>query len=286
MTDRMISHRLATGLWTLLHPGVHAVAGRRRRGWATCGAPGWPPDRRPWPATRRPAATRRGGPPRAPSPGPPHRAPRHASPGGRCRGSPDRRPRTRPRLRGRRPAGHHARPSGRRPRSAGGAASPRRDRRRRDPSFDLDRPHRPLHRGRRRRGKPGIARLGAVLDARGPGHVPPASVLEGALFGALAAAELPAPARQFRLPGRGAVDGLVDAAYPDVRLLLEADGRRWHSRINDLRRDHQRDAEAARAGWQTLRLLHEDVVGHPDEVADMVGDVRTARASRLASLSA
>jgi Protein of unknown function (DUF559) len=137
-----------------------------------------------------------------------------------------------------------------------------------------------------RRGKPGIARLGEVLDARGPGHGPPASVLEGALFGALAAAELPAPARQFRLPGRGAVDGLVDAAYLDVRLILEADGRRWHSRISDLRRDHQRDAEAARAGWQTLRLLYEDVVGHPDEVADMVRDVRRARASQTASRSA
>jgi hypothetical protein len=137
-----------------------------------------------------------------------------------------------------------------------------------------------------RKGKPGIARLGAVLDARGPGHVPPASVLEGALFGALAAAGLPAPTRQFRLPGRGAIEGLVDAAYPDVRLILEADGRRWHSRISDLRRDHQRDAEAARAGWQTLRLLYEDVVGHPDEVADMVRDVRRARATRLATLSA
>jgi very-short-patch-repair endonuclease len=137
-----------------------------------------------------------------------------------------------------------------------------------------------------RRGKPGIVRLGAVLDARGPGYVPPASVLEAALFRALADGALPAPARQFRLPGRGALDGLVDAAYADVRLILEADGRRWHTRIRELRRDHQRDAEAARAGWQTLRLLYEDVVGHPDEVAATVRDVRAVRSAQLAGRTA
>jgi very-short-patch-repair endonuclease len=111
-------------------------------------------------------------------------------------------------------------------------------------------------------------------------------VLEAALFRALADGALPAPARQFRLPGRGALDGLVDAAYADVRLILEADGRRWHTRIRELRRDHQRDAEAARAGWQTLRLLYEDVVGHPDEVAATVRDVRAVRSAQLAGRTA
>jgi len=82
-----------------------------------------------------------------------------------------------------------------------------------------------------RPGKRGLGKLGAVLDERGPGHVPPQSELEGRLFEVLAHAGLPAPVRQFPLPGRGVVTGLADAAYPDVRLILEADGRRWHSRI-------------------------------------------------------
>ena len=132
-----------------------------------------------------------------------------------------------------------------------------------------------------RPGKRGLGKLAAVLDERGPGHVPPQSELENRLFAVLAAAGLPAPVRQFPLPGRGAVTGLVDAAYPDVRLILEADGRRWHTRIRDLRRDHLRDAEAARAGWQTLRFLYEEIVGDPGHVAATVADVRRARAERV-----
>jgi hypothetical protein len=133
-----------------------------------------------------------------------------------------------------------------------------------------------------RPGKRGIATLGAVLDERGPGYVPPQSELERRLFGALAAAGLPLPARQFPLPGRGAVAGLVDAAYCDVRLILEADGRRWHTRVQDLRRDHLRDAEAARVGWQTLRFVYEEIVGDPDHVARTVADVRRVRSGLMA----
>ena len=132
-----------------------------------------------------------------------------------------------------------------------------------------------------RPGKPGITRLGAVLDARGPGHVPPQSVLESGLLSALAGGGLAPPVRQFPLPGRGALDGLVDAAYPDVRLILEADGRRWHTRIRDLRRAHLRDAEAARAGWQALRFLYEEITAYPHELAATVADVRRIRAAQL-----
>lgn len=97
------------------------------------------------------------------------------------------------------------------------------------------------------------------------------------MFDALAAARLPVPRRHFPLPGRGAVEGTVDAAYPDARLIVEADGRRWHTRIRDLLRDHDRDAEAARAGWQTLRFLYERITESPDEVAATVADVLRVR---------
>jgi very-short-patch-repair endonuclease len=106
-------------------------------------------------------------------------------------------------------------------------------------------------------------------------------VLESGLLSALAGGGLPPPERQFPLPGRGALYGLVDAAYPDVRLILEADGRRWHTRIRDLRRDHLRDAETARAGWQTLRFLYEEITVYPHELAATVADVRCIRAAQL-----
>jgi Protein of unknown function (DUF559) len=132
-----------------------------------------------------------------------------------------------------------------------------------------------------RPGKRGLFRLGAVLDDRGPGYVPPQSELEARLFSALADAGLPAPSRQFPLPSRGAVEGTVDAAYTHVRVIVEADGRRWHTRIRHLRRDHERDAEAARAGWQTLRLLYEQLAESPAEQAEVVADVLAVRSAQL-----
>lgn len=129
-----------------------------------------------------------------------------------------------------------------------------------------------------RPGKPGVAALAAVLDDRADAAVPGDSELERALFAALITAGLPRPESQRALPGTGAVAGVVDAAYPDCRLILEADGRRWHTRVADLRRDHERDAEAARAGWQTLRFLYEQITHDPDGVCSVVADVRAVRA--------
>jgi Transcriptional regulator, AbiEi antitoxin/Protein of unknown function (DUF559) len=128
-----------------------------------------------------------------------------------------------------------------------------------------------------RPGKPGIAKLARVLDARSDGPVPAGSDLERCMFGALAAGGLPAPARQTPLPGRGLAEGLVDASYSDARLILEADGRRWHTRIRDLANDHVRDAEAARVGWETLRFVYEQIVEEPAEVCATVADVRSVR---------
>lgn len=128
-----------------------------------------------------------------------------------------------------------------------------------------------------RPGKPGVVKLARILDERGDGYVPPASELERALFAALTAGGLPEPRRQVRLPGRGAIEGLVDAAYLDVRLIIEADGRRWHTRLADFRRDRQRDVEAARSGWQTLRFTYAEIVHDPTELCAAVRDVRAIR---------
>jgi len=129
--------------------------------------------------------------------------------------------------------------------------------------------------------KPGVATLGRVLDERSEGPGAPASALERDLAAALRAGGLPAPVRQHPLPGRGAIEGLVDAAYVDARLILEADGRRWHTRIRDLKKDHDRDTEAARVGWQTLRLLYEEIVHHPMDVCSAVADVLAQRGPRV-----
>jgi hypothetical protein len=128
-----------------------------------------------------------------------------------------------------------------------------------------------------RRGKPGVSKLGLLLDERSDEAVPPGSELERAMLAALHDAGLPPPQRQVALPGTGEIDGLVDAAYPDCRVIIEADGRRWHTRVADLARDHARDAQAARAGWQTLRFVYETIVHDPAGMCATVADVRAVR---------
>jgi hypothetical protein len=132
-----------------------------------------------------------------------------------------------------------------------------------------------------RPGKPGVERVARMLDERRDGYVPPASELERALFGALAAGGLPAPERQVPLPGRGPVSGLVDGAYRDAQIVLEADGRRWHTRMDAARRDRERDAQVVRAGWVPLRFVYEQIVGDPHEVCAIVSETRERRLALL-----
>jgi very-short-patch-repair endonuclease len=133
-----------------------------------------------------------------------------------------------------------------------------------------------------RPGKPGMATVATLLDDRCGTQVPAQSKLERALFTALAAGGLPAPVRQMPLPGRAPRRGLVDAAYPDARIVVEADGRTYHMRLADMRRDRERDAQVVKAGWVPLRFVHEQVVHEP---ASVCADIAETRAVRLELLT-
>ncbi len=128
-----------------------------------------------------------------------------------------------------------------------------------------------------RPGKPGMETVARMLVERGDGYVPPASELERALFATLAAGGLPAPDRQIPLPGRGPVAGVADGGYRDARIVLEADGRRWHTRMEAARRDRERDAQVVRAGWVPLRFVYEQINHDPVEVCEIVADTREHR---------
>lgn len=126
-------------------------------------------------------------------------------------------------------------------------------------------------------GRGGMLKLAGVLDERGPGYVPPASELERGLFDVIEAAGIPAPIRQMPHPGRQVMAGCVDAGWRPPKLIIEADGRRWHTRVQDLARDHWRDAEATRVGYETLRLLWEHIMEDRDGTIDLVRDVYDLR---------
>jgi hypothetical protein len=134
-----------------------------------------------------------------------------------------------------------------------------------------------------RRGKPGVVKLARLLDRHAKGPVPPRSVLERHLVDGLVAAGEPLPRLQHPHPGRHPMPGCTDGTYVDAKLIVETDGRRWHTRIADIARDRARDNEAARAGHQTLRFLHEDVVRDIDDVVATIREVRLARIALLAA---
>ncbi|MGH9154599.1 MAG: DUF559 domain-containing protein [Acidimicrobiales bacterium] len=124
----------------------------------------------------------------------------------------------------------------------------------------------------RRPGKRGMKRLGALLAVRGPGYVPPESVLERRLLKVLREAGLPEPRRQYPLPWRDNAQGRLDLAYPERRVLIEADGRRWHSRIDQMENDRRRDNEALNHGWRPYRFMWDDITKRPATVIATVRD--------------
>jgi hypothetical protein len=130
-----------------------------------------------------------------------------------------------------------------------------------------------------RRGKWGAKKLQRVLAARSPGDPMPDSVLERLLLDAVQLAGLPEPLPQFPHPGRHPGTGRVDFAYPRAKVILEADGRRWHQRIADLQRDRARDNEAARAGWLTMRFMHEELRSDAVDVGRSIAEALTHRAA-------
>jgi very-short-patch-repair endonuclease len=114
-----------------------------------------------------------------------------------------------------------------------------------------------------RRGKWGMKKLARVLAMRAPGEPVPDSQLERMLLDALRSVGLPDPVAQFPHPGREIGTGWVDLAYPKAKLILEADGRRWHQRIAQIGLDHARDKAANRAGWLTMRFMYEELTADP-----------------------
>lgn len=122
--------------------------------------------------------------------------------------------------------------------------------------------------GSRRPGLPKIRPL--VLERLEDGWVPPESELEAKLYELLA--EMPGlrVVRQAPFPWRAAAPGRVDALLPDHRLIIEADGRRWHTRMKDFDRDERRTNEATARGWATLHFTWVHLTQFTDDVIDIV----------------
>jgi very-short-patch-repair endonuclease len=119
-------------------------------------------------------------------------------------------------------------------------------------------------------GRDGTAVLRDLVDRRARGTAPTESPLEDALVALLRRHRLPEPVRQHPVDLGNGRTARVDLAYPAARLVIEADGRRWHSGRADFESDRERGNLLAARGWTVLRFGWDDVRRRGDQVVDAV----------------
>lgn len=73
--------------------------------------------------------------------------------------------------------------------------------------------------------------------------------------------------------------GRVDFLLPDQRIVIEADGRRWHTRIADFDRDRWRDNQAAAHDHRVMRFTWVHLNHFVDDVVEIVDQAVTGRAA-------
>ncbi|MDE0376568.1 MAG: DUF559 domain-containing protein [bacterium] len=110
-----------------------------------------------------------------------------------------------------------------------------------------------------RRGRPGTTRFRKLIEEVSPGYAAPESVMEERMLALLNEGGLPKPALQMPLPWRSPTKGRVDFAYEDARVIIECDGRRWHTTMEAFESDRRRDNLAQLNGWRVLRFTWSDL---------------------------
>lgn len=110
------------------------------------------------------------------------------------------------------------------------------------------------------------------------------SVLESLLRVLLARHGILVPQTQFVVKDdQDCFVGRVDFCWPELRLIVEADGRRWHDPEDARDRDRRRGNQYAALGWVVLRFTWGEVVHAPD---DVVATVSASLASQRRLLAA
>ena len=120
--------------------------------------------------------------------------------------------------------------------------------------------------------RPGLPLLRALFaERREDGWVPPESELEAigtkifARFAGRARFE-----RQVTLRWRSGAEARVDFVDARLRIIIEVDGRRWHTRVADFDRDLWRTNEAIAHGYVVLRFTWVHLTEAVDDVVALV----------------
>lgn len=117
-------------------------------------------------------------------------------------------------------------------------------------------------------GRPGSAVIRRLIAARPNMVEVPQSVFETRLLRRLGRAGLPTPLAQHEIRDGGRLVAIVDFAYPDRKLAIEADGYRWHSGRARWERDLERRNRLTAMGWSVIHVTWEQLSKRSDDVVD------------------
>lgn len=120
-----------------------------------------------------------------------------------------------------------------------------------------------------RRGRPGTATLRAFLDSCSDRLGHQESPLEEDVMRVISDSGLPAPRAQFEVWENGLLIARLDAAYPELRIGIEADGYERHSARPDWVRDRRRQNALVIGDWTILRFCVDDVARPAHFIADL-----------------
>ena len=120
-----------------------------------------------------------------------------------------------------------------------------------------------------RRGRPGVSALRRALDSLDPEH-PARSTLEVMTRRLLAAHEFTHYVRELPLTWNGRTYR-YDFAFPDRRVILETNGRRWHDDAAEFEHDQEKWSVPARHGYRIVFATWDKVVRRPHELLGELG---------------
>ncbi len=123
-----------------------------------------------------------------------------------------------------------------------------------------------------RRGREGSAVIRLLRHELLDDGLVPASVLEREAKGLFDRAGLSGYEMHFVPPWSDGVTGTVDFAWVNEHVIVELDGRRWHSVTKAQQTDRQRDRTANARGWTVLRFGWQEVMERPSQVG---GEIRS-----------
>lgn len=113
---------------------------------------------------------------------------------------------------------------------------------------------------------PGLGRMAAVLAERIDEVVPTRSDLERVLRRIVASIPGVDASYEVQIGDRRDLRHIVDCVLPEAKLIIEADGRTFHERLDQMAQDRRRDRRAAVLGYHTFRFTYAEIMGDPDRV--------------------